>query len=931
MKTTVIKLTGLGCGKCKKKVEEISNNMNGISKGVVDLETSTLTISFESEIAVDFDHLKKEIIKAGYGIVNEEKINKKESEKNSNTIKTGDRIRSEKEESIIESGSLITETIEIGGITCQAYVRTIETKTGKLDGVEKANINFLTSKLEIVFDPRRVTLETIKKTIEYAGYKVIEEELVEDLTLKIEGLTCQSCVRSIEVNLGKENGVNEVVVNLATEKMRIKFNKKEIKLSQIRKKIESLGFKAIKNNGNMDFDKKKLELKKKWYELMGLLFFGGVILYIAMGSMLGASLPKIIDLNKNPLNFALIQLLFTMPVVYLGRRFYLVGFKVLFRNPNMDSLIAIGTGSAILYSLYGTLEIYMGNITMAHHLYYESAVVILALISLGKYLEDVSKGKTSEAIKKLGNLRPKMANLMKDGEIIEIEIEEVEVGDIVLVKPGGKIPVDGMVINGQTSVDESMLTGESLPVKKMVGDRVVGASINKNGSIQVETKAVGEDSTLAHIIKLVEDAQGSKAPIARMADIISGYFVPIVIVIAMISSSLWYLAGKLGWIELNNDPSIFALTIFIAVLVIACPCSLGLATPTAIMVGTGMGAKNGILIKGGEALETTYKLNYIIFDKTGTITLGKPKVTDIEKSEKIGAIDKEKLLQLAGSLETHSEHPLGEAIIEEVKVRGMKLLKVSGFNSITGMGIVGVVEEKTILVGNEKLMIKYNIEILSKDKEKIDQLAKQGKTPMMIAIGGKFSGIIAVADPIKESSRKAIQNLKDMGIKVAMITGDNKKTAEAIGKQVGIDVVLSEVMPEDKIEEVKKLQEQGYKVGMVGDGINDAPALAQADVGIGIASGTDVAMESADIVLMKSDLKDVAVAIELSRATIKNIKQNLFWAFGYNTLGIPVAAGVLYIFGGPLLNPMIAGAAMAMSSVSVVSNALRLKLFKSRY
>jgi len=918
MKTKIINLTGLGCGKCKKKVEEITNNIDGINKGVVNLEASTLTIYFESEILVDFDHLKKEIIKAGYGV----------GEKNNKTI---DKVKSKKEESLVKDELLTTETILIEGITCQACVRTIETKTGKLDGVKNSNINFLTSKLEIVFDSQKVNLETIKKTIEYAGYKVVEEKLIEDITVKIEGMTCQSCVRSIEVNLGKEKGINEVVVNLTTEKMRVKFNKKDIKLSQIIKKVESLGFKALKNQGDPDYDKKKLELKKKWYELLGLLFFGGVILYIAMGSMLGASLPNIIDLDKNPLNFALIQMIFTIPVVYLGRKFYLVGFKVLFRNPNMDSLIAIGTGAAILYSLYGTFQIYVGNISMAHHLYYESAVVIIALISLGKYLEEVSKGKTSEAIKKLGSLRPKMAAIIKDGEIIEVEVEEVEVGDIVLVKPGEKIPVDGKVISGQTSVDESMLTGESMPIKKRIGDRVVGASINKNGSIQIETKAIGEDSTLSHIIKLVEDAQGSKAPIARMADIISGYFVPIVIVIAIVSSSLWYLAGKLGWIELNNDPSIFALTIFIAVLVIACPCSLGLATPTAIMVGTGMGAKNGILIKGGEALETTHKLNYIIFDKTGTITLGKPVVTDILEAEENKTIKIEKLLQLAGSLETHSEHPLGEAIVEEVRLKKIKLLSVSKFNSITGMGIKGVVEEKTVLVGNEKLMVKNNIKILPKDKEKIDDLAKQGKTPMMIGIDGNFSGIIAVADPIKESSKKAIQNLKDMGIKVAMITGDNKKTADAIGKQVGIDFVLSEVMPEDKIEEVKKLQKQGYKVGMVGDGINDAPALAQANIGIGIATGTDIAMESADIVLMKSDLKDVAVAIELSRATIKNIKQNLFWAFGYNTLGIPVAAGVLYIFDGPLLNPMIAGGAMAMSSVSVVTNALRLKLFKSKY
>jgi len=918
MKTKIINLTGLGCGKCKKKVEEITNNIDGINKGVVNLETSTLTINFESEILIDFENLKKEIIKAGYGVV----------EKNN---KIPEKVEIKKDRSIKKDRLLTTEIIQIKGITCQACVRTIETKTKKLDGVETSNINFLTSKLEIIFDSQKINLKTIKKTIEHAGYKVVEENLIEDITLKIEGMTCQSCVRSIEVNLSKEKGVHEVVVNLATEKMRIKFNKKDIELSQIIKKIESLGFKTSKNKRDLDYNDKKLELKRKSYELMGLLFFGGIILYIAMGSMLGASLPKIIDLNKNPLNFALIQLICTIPVIYLGRRFYLVGFKVLFRNPNMDSLIAVGTGAAILYSLYGTFQIYIGNIIMVHHLYYESAVVILTLISLGKYLEEVSKGKTSEAIKKLGSLRPKKATVIKNNEIIQIDVEDVEIGDIVLVKPGEKIPVDGKIISGQTSVDESMLTGESMPVKKIIGDSVVGASINKNGTIKIKTKAVGEDTTLSHIIKLVEDAQGSKAPIARMADIISGYFVPVVIIIAIISSSLWYLAGKLRWIELNSDPSIFALTIFIAVLVIACPCSLGLATPTAIMVGTGMGAKNGILIKGGEVLETTHKLNYIIFDKTGTITLGKPIVTDIIKSEENKIIPIEKILQLVGSLETYSEHPLGEAIVEKIKAEKIKILDVSEFNSITGMGIVGIVEKKSILVGNIKLMIKNNIKISQKDKEKIDYLATQGKTPMLISIEDSFSGIIAVADPIKESSKKAIQNLKDMGIKVAMITGDNKKTADAIGKQVGIDIILSEVMPEDKIEEVKKLQKQGYKVGMVGDGINDAPALAQANIGIGIATGTDVAMESADIVLMKSDLKDVAVAIELSRATIKNIKQNLFWAFGYNTLGIPIAAGILYIFGGPLLNPMIAGGAMAMSSVSVVSNALRLKFFKSKY
>ena len=918
MKTKVMELSGLGCGKCKKKVEGIINNIDGINNGTVDLENATLSINFESEILVDFDLLEKEIIKAGYGIVRENsKINNLELK-----TKKEKEVKKKKE-------NIIIEKIEVTGITCQACVRTIETKVSKLNGVIEVSINFLTSRLEVKYNNSKLDMNKVIETIRYAGYDVIEERMkMEDITLQIEGMTCQSCVRSIEVNLGKKDGVEEVVVNLTTKKMRIKFDKGIIKLSQIRKMVEDLGFKAVKIDKIVNDNRKNNELKKKWNELKWSLLFGVVVLYIAMGSMLGAPIPKILDSNISPSNFAIFQLIFTIPVVYLSRRFYIVGFKVLFRNPNMDSLIAIGTGAAILYSLYGTIEILSGNVDMANHLYYESAVVILALISLGKYLEDVSKGKTSEAIKKLGTLRPKMANLVKDGKIIEIDIEEVEVGDIVLVKPGEKIPVDGKITEGSSSIDESMLTGESMPIKKSIGDRVVGASINKNGSIHIKTTAIGEDTTLSHIIKLVEDAQGSKAPIARMADVISGYFVPIVIGIAIVTSIFWYMAGKFGWIELNNDPSIFALTIFIAVLVIACPCSLGLATPTAIMVGTGMGAKNGILIKGGEALETTHKLDYIIFDKTGTITLGKPKVTDVVVENNI---DEEKLLQLVGSLETHSEHPLGDAIVEEVKFKKLDILKVANFNSITGMGIIGEVEGKIILVGNEKLMVENRIEVEIKVKERVDELAHQGKTPMLIAIDNRFGGIIAVADPIKNSSKKAIESLRDMGIKVAMITGDNKKTADSIGREVGIDIVISEVMPEDKILEVKKLQELGYKVGMVGDGINDAPALAQANIGFGIATGTDVAMESADIVLMKSDLTDVAVAIELSRATIKNIKQNLFWAFGYNILGIPIAGGVLYLFGGPLLNPMIAGAAMAMSSVSVVTNALRLKLFKSKY
>lgn len=627
-------------------------------------------------------------------------------------------------------------------------------------------------------------------------------------------------------------------------------------------------------------------------------------------------LPKIIDPMVNPMNFAVFQIILTVPVMAIGYKFYLIGFKNLIKlSPNMDSLIAVGTSAAFLYSVFGMYKIATGDTSYAMHLYFEAAVTILTLITLGKYLEAISKGKTSEAIKKLMGLAPKTATIIREGNEIVIPIDEVVVGDIILVKPGEKLPVDGEVIEGSTAIDESMLTGESIPVEKIVGSNVIGASINKTGFIKYKATKVGRDTALSQIIKLVEDAQGSKAPIAKMADVISAYFVPIVIGLAIFSAIAWLIAG---------ETPVFALTIFISVLVIACPCALGLATPTAIMVGTGKGAENGVLIKGGEALEITHKINTIVFDKTGTITEGKPVVTDIVSRGKENNI----LLALAASAEKGSEHPLGEAIVRAAIEKNIELKSLENFNAIPGHGIEVVIENESILLGNLKLMKERSIDI-GELRGEADRLANEGKTPMFIAINNSLEGIIAVADTVKPSSINAIKELHNMGIKVAMITGDNKKTAEAIAKQVGIDIVLSEVLPEDKANEVKKLQGKDDKVAMVGDGINDAPALAQADIGIAIGSGTDVAIESADIVLMRSDLMDVIVAIKLSKATIRNIKQNLFWAFGYNVLGIPVAMGVLHIFGGPLLNPMIAAAAMSLSSVSVLANALRLKKFKA--
>ena len=627
-------------------------------------------------------------------------------------------------------------------------------------------------------------------------------------------------------------------------------------------------------------------------------------------------LPKMIDPMMNPLNFALIQLVLTLPVVIAGYKFYKIGLKNLIKlSPNMDSLIAIGTLTAFFYSVFGIYMITKGDTSYAMHLYFESAAVILTLITLGKYLEAVSKGKTSQAIKALMGLAPKTATIERRGQELVLPIEEVLVGDIVIVKPGEKLPVDGVVIEGSSAVDESMLTGESIPVEKSEGSLVIGASLNKTGYIKYQATKVGKDTALSQIVKLVEDAQGQKAPIAKMADIISSYFVPTVIGLAIISSLAWLFAGETG---------VFALSIFIAVLVIACPCALGLATPTAIMVGTGKGAEYGVLIKGGEALETTYKLNTVVFDKTGTITEGKPKVTDIITIDTL----EDEILALAASAEKGSEHPLGEAIVRAAEERNLSFRSISQFNAIPGHGIEVLIDKRDILLGNKKLMNEKNIDISSVNLQ-ADQLATDGKTPMYIAVDNKLAGIIAVADTVKPSSQKAIETLHAMGIKVAMITGDNKKTAEAIAKQVKIDIVLADVLPADKANEVKKLQANGDLVAMVGDGINDAPALAQANVGIAIGSGTDVAIESADIVLMRSDLMDVSTAIKLSKATIRNIKQNLFWAFGYNILGIPVAMGILHIFGGPLLNPMIAAAAMSLSSVSVLLNALRLRNFNA--
>jgi len=742
-------------------------------------------------------------------------------------------------------------------------------------------------------------------------------------TLKITGMTCASCSARIEKVVSKMEGVEQISVNLATEKATISYDPKITDISSIKSRIEKTGYGALDIQEKKIVDENKIgkekEIKTLWTKFIISAFFSVPLLYFAMGSMigwLGFPIPAIVSPMLYPLNYALLQLALTVPIIIAGYKFYTVGYKAIFnRSPNMDSLVAMGTTAAFAYSLVSVYQISNGNFGAVEGLYFETAGVIITLILLGKSLEAVSKGRTSEAIKKLMGLAPKTAIVIKDGKEFEVPIEEVEIGHIILVKPGEKIPVDGEIIEGNTSIDESMLTGESMPVDKKSGDQVYAASMNKNGVIKFQATKVGGDTALAQIVKLVEEAQGSKAPIAKMADIVSGYFVPIVFAIAVVAFLAWFISG---------ESLFFSLTVFIAVLVIACPCALGLATPTAIMVGTGKGAEYGILIKSGGALETTQKIDTIIFDKTGTITEGKPEVTDVIT---INGIDENYLLQIAASSEKGSEHPLGESIVKAAEIKGLEFLKIDQFEAIPGYGIEVEINGIKILLGNKKLMDERKISLKEMENQS-DNLASQGKTPMYIAMEQNLSGIIAVADVVKENSRKAIEKLQAMGIDVAMITGDNRKTATAIALQVGITHVLAEVLPQDKSNEVKKLQTEGKKVAMVGDGINDAPALAQADIGIAIGSGTDVAIESADIVLMRSDLMDVATAIQLSKSTIRNIKQNLFWAFGYNVIGIPIAAGLLYLFGGSLLNPIFAAAAMSLSSVSVVTNALRLKRFK---
>ena len=749
------------------------------------------------------------------------------------------------------------------------------------------------------------------------------------LELKIDGISCQACVAKIERKLSRTDGVEKALVNISNNMADIEYDEKEIKASEIMKIIEKLGYTPKRREDLKDKEEALRAEKKLKSELTKskiAIVLSLILMYISMSHMFGLPVPHIIYPVDHIFNYVAIQFIIAVTVMIIGKRFYKVGFRQLFMlSPNMDSLVAVGTSSAFIYSLYISYKIFAdNNIHLIHSLYYESAAMIIAFVMLGKYLETLSKGKASAAIKKLVNFQAKKANIIRNGEIVEIDINEVSKGDIVFIKPGEKIPVDGTIIEGHSTIDEAMITGESIPVEKLENDKVYSGSINKDGALKVVVNATEGETLISKIAKLVEDAQMTKAPIARLADKVSLIFVPTVIFIAIFAALLWWFLIKYNVVSVSQNHFEFVLTIFISILIIACPCSLGLATPTAIMVGTGKGAELGILIKSGEALEKLNEIDTIVFDKTGTLTEGTPKVIDIVS---IGnALSKDEILKIAASMEVNSEHPLGKAVYDEAKEKNVELYEVKKFLSISGRGVIGEIEEKKYLLGNKKLLLDNGISNLH--EEEIHRYELEGKTTILLADEEKLIAFITLADVVRNESIKLIEKLKKENIKTYMLTGDNERTAKVIAKKLGIDDVIAEVSPEDKYKKVKDLQEQGRKVVMVGDGVNDSPALAQADVGMAIGSGTDIAIESADIVLMSKDIETILTAIRLSKATIKNIKENLFWAFFYNSCGIPIAGGLLYLFTGHLLNPMLAGLAMGLSSVSVVTNALRLKRFK---
>ncbi len=824
------------------------------------------------------------------------------------------------------------KTVAVKGMHCAACSSRIERVVRGLDGVEQAAVNLATESMELAWDTERVSYDLIAERVKELGFELELDAPQEDggeltLDLAISGMHCAACSTRIEKVVSGMAGVVVAQINLATETGKVVYRQGEVSQRQIREAIARLGFEAVVVTVRLDqFAEKRQETQLRLAAMKtGLIWSLGLaalLLGVSMGEMLGLPLPEAINPHHYPLRFALIQFCLVTPIIWLGRSFYLIGIPALLRRaPNMDSLIAMGTGAAFIYSTWNLVEIMLGGDAhrlgmLAMDLYFESAGVLIALVSLGKYLETRSKSHTSDAIAKLMQLTPDKAILLKGEEQIEILVEEIEAGDVLLVRPGERIPVDGVIARGRTSVDESMITGESLPVSKGEGDKVTCGTLNTNGVLQVRTEQVGQDTLLARIVRMVQTAQGSKAPIASMADTISLYFVPVVMVVALLTGLAWYFIGGV-------DFSV-ALRFFIAVMVIACPCAMGLATPTSIMVGTGRGAQLGVLIKSGEALEMAEKIHTLVFDKTGTLTHGRPELTDLVNVS--DDLSDERLLFLVASLEQSSEHPLARALVAAAKTKGVELQQPEGFEPLVGQGVLGRVDGREILLGNRQLLEGRHIGVEDEDGE-IGRLSGQGKTVLFLAVEGRFVALLAIADKLKVEAPEAVASLRKMGLRLIMLTGDQEITARAIAAQAGIDEVIAGVMPDKKADKIVALQQQGERVAMVGDGINDAPALAAADVGIAMGTGNDIAIESGDIVLMQGNLDGLIVALRLSRAVMNNIRQNLFWAFAYNVIGIPVAAGLLVLFDGPSLNPMIAGAAMAMSSVSVVTNALRLRRF----
>lgn len=805
--------------------------------------------------------------------------------------------------------------LPITGMSCASCAARIEKGLAAVEGVSKASVNFASEKATVAFYPARTDLAHLIEKVKDLGYGA----RVEKVLLPIQGMTCASCVNKVQKALSSLKGVTQASVNFATERASVEYIPGEVTIGDLKKAVEEAGYQVLEVKEEDIVEKERVAREADLLKLKMKLITGAVLLAPILVLMYGAPLlERWFGLSRQT-NFFLQFLLATPVQFWAGQQFY-VGFwkAAKHKTSDMNTLIAIGTSAAYLYSLIITFFPHLFMVKgMMIDVYFDTSAAIIVLILLGRFLEARARGKTSEAIKKLIGLQPKIARVIRNGNEIDIPVEQVMTGDLVIVRPGEKIPVDGVVREGYSSVDESMVTGESLPAEKKVGDTVIGATINKTGIFKFETTKVGKDTVLAQIIRLVQEAQGSKPPIARMVDVIASYFVPVVISIAILTFIIWYFFGP-------HPALTYAFLNFVSVLIIACPCALGLATPTSVMVGTGKGAENGILIRGAEALETAHQLNTIVLDKTGTLTRGEPSVTDIVES---GEWKKKEILTLAASAERGSEHPLGEAIVRRAKEENLNLPDPKDFQAIPGLGIEATIDSKKILLGNLKLMEERKVR-LNGLLAKAEDLSNEGKTPMFLATGEEAMGIIAVADTLKENSKAAVDFLHRMGLEVAMITGDNQRTAKAIARQIGIDRVLAEVLPAMKAEEVKRLQSEGKKVAMVGDGINDAPALAQADVGIAIGTGTDVAMESSDITLIGGDLRGIVTAIALSKATIRNIKQNLFWAFAYNTILIPVAAGVLFPFFGILLYPIFAAGAMAFSSVTVVSNALRLRKFK---